>query len=414
MKKPTDNKTRSLAMLFVAMFIAYTYNNIFMIISPLYVFEIGGGMAEAGLQGTIYIAAAVLFRFFFGPLADKQGAKPVMLLGFAAFMLASILFAGCSETWTFILLRCIQALGLAAIFPCGAAVVVALAPLGKQGLFLGFYRLVSFSSLLVGPTLTLLLVQASGYTTSSLLLGLFVLVALILIFLIPKKHFFQPAKSKEVSINTEKRTRAIKRSKEDNLIKIMCNTFLENPVIIGGVIASVFAAALGYGLLINFAVPYLDNIFPDSNSGLFFTMIGLGGLTAAPLAGWASDKLDNRLLLAVSFLFLGMGISFLGLYSSELVAFFLSGFLAGFGYSGVTTSVLSIIAERIKPQYHASALSLQQNGIDIGIAFASGGFGIIFGMVQGQSSVFLFHGILTFVIGTALFIAVFALARKTR
>ena len=74
---------RQLAPLFFAAFLAYGYNNIFMTLTPSFVVAAGGTLAEAGLQNSVYLAAAVLLRFAFGPAADRWGTKPVMLVGLA-------------------------------------------------------------------------------------------------------------------------------------------------------------------------------------------------------------------------------------------------------------------------------------------------------------------------------------------
>ena len=58
---------RKLAPLFFAAFLAYGYNNIFMTLTPSFVVAAGGTLAEAGLQNSVYLAAAVLLRFAFGP-----------------------------------------------------------------------------------------------------------------------------------------------------------------------------------------------------------------------------------------------------------------------------------------------------------------------------------------------------------
>lgn len=80
---------RQLAPLFFAAFLAYGYNNIFMTLTPSFVVAAGGTLAEAGLQNSVYLAAAVLLRFAFGPAADRWGTKPVMLVGLASFVLGA-------------------------------------------------------------------------------------------------------------------------------------------------------------------------------------------------------------------------------------------------------------------------------------------------------------------------------------
>ena len=86
---------RQLAPLFFAAFLAYGYNNIFMTLTPSFVVAAGGTLAEAGLQNSVYLAAAVLLRFAFGPAADRWGTKPVMLVGLASFVLGGAFCSRC-------------------------------------------------------------------------------------------------------------------------------------------------------------------------------------------------------------------------------------------------------------------------------------------------------------------------------
>ena len=67
---------RKLAPLFFAAFLAYGYNNIFMTLTPSFVVAAGGTLAEAGLQNSVYLAAAVLLRFAFGPAAFCSRCVP--------------------------------------------------------------------------------------------------------------------------------------------------------------------------------------------------------------------------------------------------------------------------------------------------------------------------------------------------
>ena len=104
---------RQLAPLFFAAFLAYGYNNIFMTLTPSFVVAAGGTLAEAGLQNSVYLAAAGLLRFAFGPAADRWGTKPVMLVGLASFVVGGALFPLCIEFWQILLVRGVQAIGLA-------------------------------------------------------------------------------------------------------------------------------------------------------------------------------------------------------------------------------------------------------------------------------------------------------------
>ena len=154
---------RKLAPLFFAAFLAYGYNNIFMTLTPSFVVAAGGTLAEAGLQNSVYLAAAVLLRFAFGPAADRWGTKPVMLVGLASFVLGGVLFPLCVEFWQMLLVRCAQAVGLASFWSSATATVSEAAPPQARGRWLGLYRLTTSASLLLGPLVAFGLVKAAGF-----------------------------------------------------------------------------------------------------------------------------------------------------------------------------------------------------------------------------------------------------------
>jgi len=119
----------------------------------LYVFELGGNEFHSGLQSTVFLAAAVLFRFYFGPLADIKGAKVPLLIAAFVFCTAPLLFLVCNNVWTLILVRIYQAIGLASFFSSASAFVSDMAPQGRLGTYIGFHRLIITLSLLAGPTI---------------------------------------------------------------------------------------------------------------------------------------------------------------------------------------------------------------------------------------------------------------------
>lgn len=154
---------RKLAPLFFAAFLAYGYNNIFMTLTPSFVVAAGGTLAEAGLQNSVYLAAAVLLRFAFGPAADRWGTKPVMLVGLASFVVGGALFPLCIELWQILLVRGVQAIGLASFWSSATATVSEAAPPEARGRWLGWYRLATSASLLLGPLVAFGLVEAVGF-----------------------------------------------------------------------------------------------------------------------------------------------------------------------------------------------------------------------------------------------------------
>lgn len=373
--------------LFAASFLAYGYNNIFMVLTPLFTRSIGASVTEAGLQGAVFLIVAVALRFYFGPLADRRGQKLIMALGVSAFVTGGFLFLFCTEFWQVLGVRCIQAVGLSAFFPCATALVATAVPAERVGFFLGVFRFVVSFSLLVGPLGAQVLVDGGGYALCFTVMTALAVIALILVMTLPATY------------GTDEGS---ERSGLRKLFDTLRDAMKEKPRVIVVMLGSTFVAALGYGLLFSFASLFIGEVRPSINTGLYFTLIGVGGLGANLITGWVSDKVDRVVLLTGCLICMGAGVVALGFLEGSEILFFVSGLLAGFGYAGVITTVLALASAKISDAHLTSILALQQNGIDLGIACASAGFGIVFAAGSNAPVVFIVQGVIMALVAFAV------------
>lgn len=348
---------RKLAPLFFAAFLAYGCNNIFMTLTPSFVVAAGGTLAEAGLQNSVYLAAAVLLRFAFGPAADRWGTKPVMLVGLASFVLGGVLFPLCVEFWQMLLVRCVQAVGLASFWSSATATVSEAAPPQARGRWLGLYRLTTSASLLLGPLVAFGLVKAAGFAAC----------------------FWMLAGCSAVALTCVGAMRLPRRRRERLRVKSPCvEGSLSLSGVVGMAVTGTFVAAMGYGLLFSFGGTFISAAGMTENEGWCFTLIGLGGLAANPVAGILCDRRDARRLFGVHGLLMGMGVALFAVAASSLPALVVSGLCIGYGYAGAMVCAQAMIARQVAEGRQATALALQQNAIDVGIASASALYGAVF------------------------------------
>lgn len=79
--------------------------------------------------GTVNLTLVGYFLFFavgllvFGPMSDRHGRKPVLLVGIATYTVASGLCALSTDIWMLISFRIVQALGAGAVSAVSTAVV---------------------------------------------------------------------------------------------------------------------------------------------------------------------------------------------------------------------------------------------------------------------------------------------------
>lgn len=382
----------------LAGFFMYGCNNILMTLLPAYALGMGATMVEAGLQGTVFLLVAVVMRFYFGPLADRRGTRFVMVVGAASFVVSSVLLVFCATFWQLLLIRCIQAVGLSAFWPCAVAAVASIAPAGKGGLFIGSYRFATAASLLFGPLVALMLVNDRGYAACFMVLAGFAAAAFVLSFC------FAPAgDSTGGSAGGDADGRPARAAREERrlgtakTLRMAFSSGQRSLVVLLGVTAVV---ALGYGLSMNFIVTFVEGADIPINAGLFFSCFSLGGLIANPLAGWVADKCDQRVLLATTLGCMGVGIGLIAFAQAMPPVLLAAGLAAGMGSSGSTIVVLSTISARVDERFRASALAVQQNVVDLGIACASTLFGWLFAVAAAPELVFA--GQAVFAIASAL------------
>ncbi len=110
----------------------------------------------------LYDGAEVLLKPVFGTLADRIGARPVLLGGLAAFALASALYAAADSPGWLWAARLGQGAAASAFSPAASALVARLNPAAKHGRAFGSYGFYKSIGYTLGPLLGGVLVWAGG------------------------------------------------------------------------------------------------------------------------------------------------------------------------------------------------------------------------------------------------------------
>ena len=122
-----------------------------------------GSLWELGLLLGIYDGAEVVLKPVFGALADRAGAKPVMVGGLLLFAAASAAFVIGGDPHLLAAARLAQGTGAAAFSPAAAATVAALGGRRRSGRLFGGYGGAKGIGYLLGPVAGGALVAAGGY-----------------------------------------------------------------------------------------------------------------------------------------------------------------------------------------------------------------------------------------------------------
>ncbi|WP_238588017.1 MULTISPECIES: MFS transporter [unclassified Rhodococcus (in: high G+C Gram-positive bacteria)] len=124
--------------------------------------DMANSLLYLGLLLALYDGAEVLLKPVFGTLADKVGAKPVLLGGLIGFAAASVLFVLVADTNWLWLARLGQGAAASAFSPAASSLVARLTPRERRGSAFGTYGFYKSLGYTLGPLLGGAVMWAGG------------------------------------------------------------------------------------------------------------------------------------------------------------------------------------------------------------------------------------------------------------
>ncbi len=112
-----------------------------------------GGFSQFPWLFSIYLLAQAVTVPLYGKFADLVGRKPMMMLGIAIFLVASVL---CGLAWSMVSLivfRALQGVGAGAVLPMGQTIIGDIYSVAERARVTGYVAGVWAASSVIGPTL---------------------------------------------------------------------------------------------------------------------------------------------------------------------------------------------------------------------------------------------------------------------
>ena len=309
--RPTESRS-ALFGIVAGIFVSGTGIGSLLPILPLYLRERGASYALVGVIVGSALLAQAIGQWPAGILAERVGAKAMMIGGLVVAAAASVTFIIPLPIEWLIVLRFVQGLGFAAIIPAELAAVADVVPRAKLGRAYGWVSGAQQAGYIGGPAIGGFLAVFGRWT----------------VFAVTGAALLAAAAVIAVTLRTPSRVHA------DKMPRLAMN----GPSRAKAAVIAVAILSIGLGLLIGvydviWSLYMRSRGASDPVVGLSFTLFALPLLVATPLAGWSSDRWDRR-WLAVGSVLLGslMGpiypnltsiptILFVGLFEGALWAF---------------------------------------------------------------------------------------------
>ncbi|TMF07212.1 MAG: MFS transporter, partial [Chloroflexi bacterium] len=309
--RPTESRS-ALFGIVAGIFVSGTGIGSLLPILPLYLRERGASYALVGVIVGSALLAQAIGQWPAGILAERVGAKAMMIGGLVVAAAASVTFIIPLPIEWLIVLRFVQGLGFAAIIPAELAAVADVVPRAKLGRAYGWVSGAQQAGYIGGPAIGGFLAVFGRWT----------------VFAVTGAALLAAAAVIAVTLRTSSRVRV------DNVPRLA----VSGPSRAKAAVIAVAILSIGLGLLIGvydviWSLYMRSRGASDPVVGLSFTLFALPLLVATPLAGWSSDRWDRR-WLAVGSVVLGslMGpiypyltsiptILFVGLFEGALWAF---------------------------------------------------------------------------------------------
>lgn len=373
-----------------------------------------------GWVSTAYLLSSAMFLVPFGKLADMAGRKRIFVWGLVLFGLGA-LFSGLAPSLSWLIaFRAFHGIGGAMIFGTGVAILTATFPPQERGRVLGLNVASVYTGLSVGPFLGGLLTQHWGWRSIFYVaVPLSLLIALLAWWKLREEKWTRDTRSFDlagslvygISLATLmygfSRLPAplgigltlagvaglggflfLERRHPNPVLEL--TLFGHNPVFTFSNLAALihYSATAAVGFLLSLYLQSVRGIRPQA-AGTILLIQPVFQALFSPLAGWASDRIEPRVVAST-----GMGLTTAGLLlllrlegttAIPYVSFALA--LLGFGFALFSSPNSNAIMSSVERPHYGLASAILGTMRLIGQTMSMGIVMLIFALLMGGQTV---------------------------
>ncbi len=303
--------------------------------------ELGWAAADFTLGTSAAFVAGGIAGFFIGPLVDRHGARPLMLIGAVTFGLTLASMSRVTEVWQFIVLQMIAGgLGFAMVGPLVVNVTLSKWFVVRRGWAITIGSMgISLASLIMPVAMTRV-VDAEGWRTGYFVMGVMVWILVIPVALLmrrtPEDYGLLPDGKRdddEVTPLELKQREATRRDFDNSYTRAEALRT-----------RALWMLVIGFGLNMGAVSALLVHVIPFATDGGFtraeaasgFAAVGIANFSSKFVWGYGLQRFPVRNVASGAFLASASGVVLLLVaVDAQMLPLLLAGFLAwGFGFGG--------------------------------------------------------------------------------
>ena len=157
--------TKPFVLAALANFLFFSNLNVYNLL-PLYIRDLGGREGQIGTIMAMFSVAALLCQAGMGPLLDRWGRKPFILLAAITATIVSLAFVGSTELgWHFYLLRFLQGGAFSMFLTSNLTLIADLAPPSRRAEAVGIFGVSGLVTIALAPAIGEIILQVWGFRT---------------------------------------------------------------------------------------------------------------------------------------------------------------------------------------------------------------------------------------------------------
>ena len=324
-------------------------------ILPVYVIDkLKGTEGEAGLVTTIFLLSAIIVRPFSGKIIELLGKKKTLIISVFLFGVSSFLYFWIDDLSMLLALRFFHGIWFSIATTVLAAAAADMIPVERKGEGLGYFAMSMNLAVVVGPFLSLALIQYIRYTSLFLGLASVIVIGFICTFGIQVSNEEAPTKkqSRRLTLNDLFESKAL-------------------PIAIVGCLTS-----FSYSGIMSFISVYAKTLGIFESVSLFFVVFAAAMLVSRPFTGRLFDQAGPNYVIYPCLFIFAIGLFVLSVTHSATVLL-IAGVLIGLGYGALLPSfqTMAVQTSPMNRSGHATATFFIM--YDLGIALGSFILGIV-------------------------------------